>query len=136
MTTTGGFADDNSFPVVDVPATVTNRDDVVQLLLAEMAKLGQFSADHVEPLLAGIVARERLGSTGIGRHIAMPHTVSPLVDRMCVIIGRLATPVDWLSLDGQRVTRVVCSIRNPSMHREAMKLVEELSRRLGGDDLL
>src|SRR5215210_5894684 len=50
-----------------------------------------------------LLQRERLGSTGIGEGIAIPHGKLPGLSRMFGLIARLDRPVDFEALDGQPV---------------------------------
>src|SRR5450830_2123875 len=47
--------------------------------------------------------RENLGSTGIGRGIAIPHCRSLVVDKLRVAFGRKRDGVDFKAMDGQPV---------------------------------
>ena len=65
--------------------------------------------DHVdrESLLQILLAREALGSTGIGNGIAIPHARNPIVlnvERPTITLCFLENPVDYSALDGQPVT--------------------------------
>ena len=72
--------------------------DVLSQMLAEAA--GGPSPIEV---MNGLVGRERLGSTGLGKAVAMPHTrVSGLKEKVAALL-KLDEPVDFGSPDGQPV---------------------------------
>jgi PTS system nitrogen regulatory IIA component len=48
-----------------------------------------------------LLERERLGSTGIGDHIAIPHGKLPLISQMLLAFGRSLKGVDFDSMDGK-----------------------------------
>jgi nitrogen PTS system EIIA component len=50
-----------------------------------------------------LLQRERLGSTGIGEGIAIPHGKLPSLTRIFGLMARLDKPVDFEALDGQSV---------------------------------
>lgn len=54
-------------------------------------------------VLEGLVTRERLGSTGLGRAIAMPHTKQPGVHGRVGAVLKLDEPVDFNAPDGEPV---------------------------------
>jgi len=56
-----------------------------------------------EPLLEVLLEREKLGSTGIGDGIAIPHGKSDNIDKILIAFGRSLAGVDFDSLDGQPV---------------------------------
>lgn len=51
----------------------------------------------------GLMTRERLGSTGVGQGIAIPHARCAGLDHMAGLFARLHTPIDFESVDGQPV---------------------------------
>jgi PTS system nitrogen regulatory IIA component len=50
-----------------------------------------------------LLQRERLGSTGVGEGIAIPHGKLPGLDKIFGLVARLDKPVDFEALDGQPV---------------------------------
>lgn len=73
------------------------KDDVLKGLAA-LLKLGEKSEGILVKMLK---RRENLGSTGIGRGIAIPHCRSLVVDRLRVAFGRKPGGIDFKSIDGQ-----------------------------------
>jgi len=81
-----------------------DRDSVLRSVV-ELLRL----PDHVdrEFLLQVLLAREALGSTGIGDGIAIPHARNPIVlnvERPTITLCFLENPVDFAALDGLPVT--------------------------------
>ena len=54
-------------------------------------------------LFKNLVARERLGSTGIGHGVAIPHCRLPTLDNIIGTLVRLDSPVDFEAIDDQPV---------------------------------
>jgi len=88
-------------PDAVVPAMRANsKKQVLQELSAQAAKLtGLDDRTIFETLLQ----RERLGSTGIGEGLAIPHGKLPKLDRLFGLVARLEKPIDFEALDGQPV---------------------------------
>ena len=63
-------------------------------------------AEQADSLFHGLVARERLGSTGIGEGIAIPHCRAPGIKRIHGCLAKLAAPVDFDAPDDQPVDLV------------------------------
>ena len=90
----------------------------------------QIAQDDTESILKAIKKREELGSTGIGRGVAVPHTKHPSVDRLIATVGISELGVDFDSLDGEKVQLfflLVSPLDRPSDHLRAL---ENISRQL------
>jgi mannitol/fructose-specific phosphotransferase system IIA component (Ntr-type) len=73
------------------------KDDVLQ----ELIRLLQLDERSEGMLFKMLKRREELGSTGIGRGIAIPHSRSLVVNKLRVAFGRKAVGVDYKSIDNQ-----------------------------------
>ena len=75
--------------------------------------------------------REKLGSTGLGQGIAVPHGRLPSITRVYGVFARLATPVDFDSVDGEAVD-IVFGLVSPDHagadHLTALARVSRLLR--------
>jgi len=82
-----------------------SRDSV----LGELSRQAQGSgvARGPETLRATLLMRERLGSTGVGRGVALPNARSLLVTRPAVLLGRSRRGVEWGAVDGDPVHLVL-----------------------------
>jgi len=77
----------------------TSKDDILKELIA-LLKLDEKSDGMLFKMLK---RRENLGSTGIGRGIAIPHCRSLVVNRLRVAFGRKASGVDFKAIDEKPV---------------------------------
>ena len=77
----------------------TNKDEVLKELIG-LLKLDDKSEGMLFKMLK---RRENLGSTGIGRGIAIPHCRSLVVNRLRVAFGRKASGVDFKAIDDKPV---------------------------------
>jgi mannitol/fructose-specific phosphotransferase system IIA component (Ntr-type) len=75
------------------------KDDILRELIA-LLKLDEKSEGILFKMLK---RRENLGSTGIGRGIAIPHCRSLVVNRLRVAFGRKPRGVDYSAIDNQPV---------------------------------
>lgn len=64
-------------------------------------------------LLRLLARRELLGSTGVGRGIAIPHCRSLVVTRLRMAYVRLATPLAWEAIDGLPVRHLFLIVAPP-----------------------
>ncbi len=81
--------------------TANDKDGVLRELVAHVQARGLVR--DVDPLLGMLQSRERLGSTGIGHGIAVPHGRSLSVPRLVAGFARHATGVEWDAVDGKPV---------------------------------
>jgi mannitol/fructose-specific phosphotransferase system IIA component (Ntr-type) len=72
-------------------------------ILKELIGLLRLDDKNEQMLFKMLKRRENLGSTGIGRGIAIPHCRSLVVDKLRVAFGRKREGVDFKSMDGQSV---------------------------------
>jgi nitrogen PTS system EIIA component len=103
----------------------TDRDSVLRSVV-ELLRL----PDHVdrEFLFQVLLARESLGSTGIGDGIAIPHARNPIVlnvERPTITLCFLENPVDFAALDGLPVT-ILFTLVNPTV-RAHLHLLSRLA---------
>lgn len=79
-----------------------NKDDV----LMELADLIAVSPDvHNEEnvIYKALIEREKLGSTGIGKGVAIPHAKTDAADRLTIAFGISKDKIDFKSLDNESV---------------------------------
>lgn len=84
---------------VDLDLDSTSKDD----LLKELVSLLDLDAKSDAILYKTLKRRENLGSTGIGRGIAIPHCRSLVVNRLRLAYGRKPVGVDFNAIDGDPV---------------------------------
>lgn len=69
-------------------------------LAAEAAEITGLPVETIEDAL---MARERLGSTGVGRGVAIPHGKIAGLDKIVALFARLPTPIDFDAVDDEPV---------------------------------
>ncbi|MCF7957182.1 MAG: PTS sugar transporter subunit IIA [Phycisphaerae bacterium] len=109
-----------------------NRDDAIRELVQGLVDAGSVNADDLEDIVEKLVERERQGSTGIGKGIAVPHIKHASVTNIVGTIGCCPEGLDFNSLDKAPVFSVLLLLsppNNPDQHLEAMeKLFSHLQR--------
>jgi PTS system nitrogen regulatory IIA component len=82
-------------------------------ILAELVGLLHMDERSTGTLLRIIQRRENLGSTGIGRGIAIPHCRSLVVSRLRLAFGRRAEGVEYQAIDGKPVCHFFLIVAPP-----------------------
>lgn len=81
-------------------------------------------------LHALLMARETLGSTGLGRGIAVPHTLVKGLPGFFAVLARLERPIDFASIDGLPVDIVVVLFSPENAGKAHLAALATLTRRL------
>ena len=98
-------------------------------LLQQLASLAaQRLGQDAGAILASLVEREQLGSTGFGQGVAIPHGKIEGVGRIYGLFARLAEPVDYKSIDGRPVDLVFLLLSPPDAGAEHLKALAAVSR--------
>lgn len=112
---------------VQASLSVPNKKVLFQQLAASAGKLL-----HVEPrlIVERLVERERLGSTGFGGGVAIPHGKIDGLERVFGYFVRLASPIDFSAIDDMPVDMVFLLLSPPDAGVEHLKALARVSRRL------
>jgi PTS system nitrogen regulatory IIA component len=81
-----------------------------------------------EAIVETIAERERLGSTGFGSGVAIPHGKVEGLKRIYALVLRLAEPIDYKAIDGQAVDLVFLLLSPPEAGAEHLKALAAVSR--------
>lgn len=108
---------------VDLPAGNKRQ------LLNQLAQIAAARLSLDPSLIADAIAeRERLGSTGFGGGVAIPHGKLGQIDRVYALVARLAAPIDYKAIDGQPVDLVFLLLSPPDAGAEHLKSLAAVSR--------
>ena len=112
----------------------TTKEDVIREIVESLRAAGALkgSAD-TDDVVRAIQKRESLGSTGIGRGVAIPHTKHSSVDRLIGTIALSRTGVAFDSLDGEPVYVFVLLISPQDRPGDHLRALENVSRSLRDD---
>ncbi|MFC3127631.1 PTS sugar transporter subunit IIA [Pseudoroseomonas globiformis] len=93
------------FPAPDgiLSLAPANKADLLKLLAAEASRRIGRPEDEIREALE---KREALGSTALGRGVAMPHTRLPDLGQQLAILARLTRPIEFDARDGEPVDLV------------------------------
>jgi len=127
------FQDFVSVKAIRAELSADDKEGVIRELVDALVSTGQVAADEQESILTAIMKREELGSTGIGRGVAVPHTKHPSVDSLVGTVGVSSEGVDFESLDGERVQLFFLLISPPDRPGDHLRALENISRQLRDD---
>ena len=124
------FSDFVRTEAIRAELTSSDKEGVVRELVASLVESGQLGGDDQEAIVQAVLKREELGSTGIGRGMAVPHTKHPSVTQPGGTCGVSATGVDFQSLDGEQVHLFFMLISPPDQPSDHLKALEYVSKHL------
>jgi PTS system nitrogen regulatory IIA component len=111
----------------------TNKEGVIREMVESLRGAGAFKVAETDEIVKAILKRELLGSTGIGRGVAIPHTKHPSVDRLVGTVALSKTGVPFDSLDGEPVHVFVLLISPQDRPGDHLRALENVSRSLRDD---
>lgn len=122
--------------LIDVPAVMpglkaNSKKQLLQMLSEKAASITGLPEREV---FDTILQRERLGSTGVGNGIAIPHGKLSGVKRITGVFARLETPVDFEALDDQPVDLVFLLLAPEGAGADHLKALSRIARVLRDAD--
>ena len=117
--------------IIDVRAS--NKRALLEEFAARAAASLGLPADRVTSCL---LKREDLGSTGIGRGVAIPHARLSDVQRPYGMLAKLKAPVDFDAIDGQAVDLVFVLLLPAAAEHEALAALALVARTLRSPEAL
>jgi len=106
---------------------VTSKKQALQELSERAAKVTGLSE---RAIFETLLERERLGSTGVGQGIAIPHGKLPEIGRLHGLFARLDTPIDFESVDDQPVDLIFLLLAPEGAGADHLKALARISRLL------
>jgi PTS system nitrogen regulatory IIA component len=101
--------------------------------------LGSFIAEHIpessaDDIYERLLSRERMGSTGIGEGIAIPHCRLKQCDKTFGVLLQLEEPIDFDSIDQQPVDLIFALLVPEEATDEHLKTLSMLAQKLSQAD--
>ncbi|ENN86316.1 Nitrogen regulatory protein [Rhizobium freirei PRF 81] len=117
-----------------IPALKANsKKQLLQELAAKASKLTGLPEREIFDV---VLQRERLGSTGVGNGIAIPHGKLASIKSIAGIFARLEAPVDFEALDDQPVDLVFLLLAPEGAGADHLKALSRIARVLRDQDLV
>ncbi|MFI4876689.1 MAG: PTS sugar transporter subunit IIA, partial [Blastopirellula sp. JB062] len=113
--------------------SAVDKEGVIRELAQSLVSAGAIQEENVDGIIKAIMKREELGSTGIGRGIAVPHTKHPSVETLVGTVGVSEAGVEFSSLDGEKVHLFFLLVSPPDRPGDHLRALENISRQLRDD---
>ena len=115
-------------PNAIIPALKVNGKK--QALQEIAAKAASLTGQSEKAILEILLQREKLGSTGVGNGVAIPHGKLPKLGQVFGLFARLERPVDFESLDGQPVDLIFLLLAPEGAGADHLKALARVARLL------
>jgi nitrogen PTS system EIIA component len=104
---------------------VTSKKQALQELAKKAADI---TGQPERALFEVLMERERLGTTGVGHGIGIPHGKLPELDRLYGLFARLETPIDFDAIDDQPVDLIFVLLAPETAGADHLKALARVSR--------
>jgi PTS system nitrogen regulatory IIA component len=104
---------------------VKNKKQALQELAVRAARITGLDERQI---FDALLQRERLGSTGVGRGIAIPHARIAGLARIAAVFAQLDEPIDFDALDGEPVDLVFVLLAPEHAGADHLKALARISR--------
>ncbi len=111
----------------------TKRDEAIGELVDALIAASVIEKSLREEIIAQIIEREKRGSTGFGKGVAVPHVKHAKIKKMSATIGISARGVDFNALDKAPVFSVVLLMSPADKPDEHLQAMENIFRNLQKD---
>ncbi|GIW75793.1 MAG: PTS fructose transporter subunit IIA [Phycisphaerae bacterium] len=104
----------------------TTRDAALRELVSSLCDVGAVDVSSCDDIVTSLIKREKNGSTGFGKGVAVPHVKHPSVKKMVATVGRSVQGIDFAALDSQPVYSIFLLLspeNQPQQHLQAMNII-------------
>jgi PTS system fructose-specific IIA component/PTS system nitrogen regulatory IIA component len=106
------------------------KQAVIRAMATSLLEAKKINEKDYESIVEAILKREELGSTGIGRGVAVPHTKHPSIDKLIGTVAVSQSGVNFDSLDGEKVHLLFLLVSPPDRPGDHLRALENISRQL------
>lgn len=117
---------------VSIDLGASSRKQALQAM-SELA--ADLTGQAARTIFDAVLQRERLGSTGVGQGVAIPHARLSGMNEVVGVFARLRTPVDFESIDGRPADLIFMLLAPEDAGAEHLKALARVSRLLRREDV-
>lgn len=118
---------------VVVPLKASQKDQAIAELVTLLADAGQITSPEIA--LQAVMDRESIRSTGIGQGFAIPHGKCNAAKKLVMAIGKLATPIEFDSIDQQPVGLIALLVSPVDQTGPHIQALAKISRVIANNDI-
>jgi len=112
-----------------------DKSSAIAEMVESLVEAGELTAADKDEIIAAVMKREELGSTGIGRGVAVPHTKHAVVDKLVGTVAVSSDGIDFNSLDGENVQLFFLLVSPPDRPGDHLRALENITRHLRDNEM-
>lgn len=114
--------------LIKVPLSGGDADAVIEEMVDLLARTLELGSPAREDVLQAIQRREALGSTGLGKGVAVPHAKTAAVKAVKLVVGIAARPVDFRAPDDEPVSLFFLVVAPPDALSSHVEVLASIAR--------
>src|SRR5438132_1013294 len=111
----------------------TTKEGVIREMVESLRATNPFKTNDPEDIVKAVLKRELLGSTGIGRGVAIPHTKHAGVEKLVGTVAVSRLGVNFDSVDGELVYVFILLISPQDRPGDHLRALENVARSMRDD---
>lgn len=119
-----------SAETVIVDVNVSSQKQLFQDIATRLVEAHELTDIASRDIVSAAMERERLGSTGVGNGVALPHARIEGLDKVVAAFVRLSEPMDFDSVDGRPVDLVAFLLAPENAAGAHLRALARVSRTL------
>ncbi len=103
-----------------------DRNGAIKEIMDKLVEAKKINPEDVQDIIKAIIKREKQGSTGLGKGVAVPHVKHPAVKELIAAVAKSNTGIDFAALDRAPVYIIFLLLSpqdKPEEHLKAMKTI-------------
>lgn len=113
-----------------VLAADADKRTIITSLVESLVRARKIQSEHVQTIVDQALEREKIGSTGIGHGIAIPHCKTVVVAQIVCAFGHSNEGLDFDSLDGEPVHSVFLLLTPPDQKENHLQLMKSFASQI------
>ncbi|HEY3789294.1 MAG TPA: PTS sugar transporter subunit IIA, partial [Urbifossiella sp.] len=110
------------------------KERVIREMVDSLAAAGSFPDGDLEDITRAVLRRELLGTTGIGKNIAIPHSRHPSVNKLVGTLALAPAGLPFESLDGESVYVFILLVSPQERPGDHLRALEAVVRTMRNED--
>ena len=111
----------------------TEKRPALEEMVRSLVEAGRIRPDALDDVVEALMRREELGSTGIGKGVAVPHAKHESVDGLVAAFGRSEQGIEFAALDGQPVQLVFLILSSKGNSAQSLSALAKVARLVRDD---